>query len=375
MPPRFYKVGGCVRDALLGRSVNDNDWVVVGGKPEEMLADGFRQVGRDFPVFLHPETKEEYALARTERKTGTGHTEFAFDTRAEISLEDDLHRRDLTVNAMAMTDQGDVIDPYGGRDDLQRELLRHVSPAFVEDPLRVLRVARFASQLGFAVAPETITLMQRMAESGELSSLTAERVWQEWRKALAGVSPVAFFRVLSSCRALPILFPSHLVDDDALRVLEKAAGDHVSALTRFAAHMAAVVQPQWQADLAALCRRYRIPNACRDLALLAVASHSDMPASGWRADALLVWLDRADAFRRPDRFVDLLDVLTARSVTMDNADTYRQHLATAERARAAIATVEKNGPRALLPPELTGAAIGKAIKAHRLDVIAADLSE
>ena len=200
-----------MRDALLGRPVKDNDWVVVGGKPEDMLSEGYRQVGKDFPVFLHPTTKEEYALARTERKTGEGHTGFAMDTREDISLEDDLRRRDLTVNAMAMTADGEIIDPYGGRGDLKNGILRHVSSAFVEDPLRVLRVARFASQLGFSVAPETIALMKDVAESGELNSLPVERVWQEWRKAFEGQNPVTFFQVLSSCDALTILFPPCLV--------------------------------------------------------------------------------------------------------------------------------------------------------------------
>jgi tRNA nucleotidyltransferase (CCA-adding enzyme) len=202
-----YRVGGCVRDFLLGRPNKDVDWVVVGASEKEMLARGFSRVGQDFPVFLHPTTKEEHALARTERKSAPGYKGFRVDASPEITLEQDLIRRDLTINAMAQTPDGDIVDPFGGQADLEARVLRHVGEAFVEDPLRVLRAARFASQLGFQLAPETRALMTEIASSGELAHLTPERVWMETEKALASERPAEFFRILESCQALPVVFP------------------------------------------------------------------------------------------------------------------------------------------------------------------------
>jgi tRNA nucleotidyltransferase (CCA-adding enzyme) len=207
---KVYEVGGAVRDSLLGLPVTEKDYVVVGATPDAMLALGFRQVGRDFPVFLHPDTGEEYALARTERKTGSGHTAFAVDASAEVTLEDDLLRRDLTINAIAKDSDGKIIDPYDGLGDLDRRLLRHVSPAFAEDPLRVLRVARFAARfrgLGFSIAEPTLKLMADIAMSGELEALSAERVWQETEKALESDHPRVFFETLRDCGALGVIFP------------------------------------------------------------------------------------------------------------------------------------------------------------------------
>jgi tRNA nucleotidyltransferase (CCA-adding enzyme) len=206
----IYEVGGAIRDSLLGLPVHERDFVVVGATADEMLALGYRQVGRDFPVFLHPQTSEEYALARLERKTGTGHTAFAIDAGAEVSLEDDLMRRDLTVNAIARDNNGRIVDPYGGRRDLQARVLRHVSPAFAEDPLRVLRVARFAARfhgLGFAIADETLALMREISVSGELATLSPERIWQETEKALRSDYPRQYFSVLRDCGALQPIFP------------------------------------------------------------------------------------------------------------------------------------------------------------------------
>lgn len=208
---QIYKVGGAVRDELLGHPVTERDWVVVGVTPQQMRDWGYKQVGKDFPVFLHPETGEEYALARTERKVGQGYTGFEFNTSSDITLEQDLQRRDLTINAMAQDDNGQLIDPYGGYNDLQNRLLRHVSSAFEEDPLRVLRVARFAARLpDFEIADETLQLMQRMVASGELNALVAERVWQEWYKALKTHYPARFFEVLQACGALQMLMPELL---------------------------------------------------------------------------------------------------------------------------------------------------------------------
>ncbi|MDH3948278.1 MAG: multifunctional CCA addition/repair protein, partial [Gammaproteobacteria bacterium] len=207
---QIYKVGGCVRDELLGLPVKDRDWVVVGTTPQEMLDAGYKPVGKDFPVFLHPETHEEYALARTERKTAPGYTGFAFHAAADVTLEEDLLRRDLTINAMAETPAGELIDPYHGRDDLQHRLLRHVSPAFVEDPVRILRVARFAARLAefdFQVAEETMRLMREMVSNGEVDALVPERVWQETVRALSEAVPTRFFEVLRECGALAKLFP------------------------------------------------------------------------------------------------------------------------------------------------------------------------
>ena len=205
-----YLVGGAVRDKLLGRPIKDQDWVVVGSTPEKMLAQGYQSVGADFPVFLHPKTKEEYALARIERKIGVGYTGFSCDASSEVSLEEDLLRRDLTINAMAMDDQGNIIDPYNGQQDLENRLLRHVSDAFVEDPLRVLRVARFAARyhsLGFRIAPETQALMQTITTNGELTTLSAERVWQETARSLMETHPEVYFESLKACGALSVWFP------------------------------------------------------------------------------------------------------------------------------------------------------------------------
>ncbi len=207
---QVYLVGGAVRDQLLGLPISDRDFVVVGTTPEAMLEQGFQQVGKDFPVFLHPKTHEEYALARTERKTGAGYTGFSCYSAPDVTIEDDLLRRDLTINAMAQSDSGEIIDPFNGIKDLENRLLRHVSSAFSEDPLRVLRVARFAAryfEYGFSIAPETLALMQSMAATGELSHLTAERVWAETEKALKSSSPQVYFDVLRQCGALRVLFP------------------------------------------------------------------------------------------------------------------------------------------------------------------------
>ena len=207
---KIFLVGGAVRDKLLGLPIKDRDWVIVGARQQDILDLGYAQVGNDFPVFLHPKTKEEYALARTERKTAPGHTGFVFDANETVTLEQDLARRDLTINAIAESEEGEVIDPYNGRADLSARILRHVSPAFEEDPLRVLRVARFAARfhsLGFRVAPETNEIMRNIVHSGELASLVSERVWQELAKALAYKSPEAFVTVLRDCEALSVVLP------------------------------------------------------------------------------------------------------------------------------------------------------------------------
>lgn len=301
-----YEVGGAVRDALLGRAVTDRDYVVVGATPEALERRGFRRVGRDFPVFLHPKTGSEYALARTERKTGAGHGGFTCFAAPDVTLEQDLARRDLTVNAMARTADGEIVDPFGGRADLAAQSLRHVSPAFVEDPLRVLRVARFAAQLGFEPAPETERLMRAMAASGELDTLTPERIWTETRKALESASPAAYFEVLERVGAIAAVFPdlgevmvsAPDVWRERLAGLKRsaAAGDELPVRAAIAFSAAGPEATQRVAD------RLRLPRAIREVAYLAAregaaltrAEHAD-------AEQLLELVKTADALRRPDR--------------------------------------------------------------------------
>ncbi|MFD2199139.1 polynucleotide adenylyltransferase, partial [Halomonas beimenensis] len=264
---QVYRVGGAVRDARLGWPVTDVDWVVVGATPETLLRRGFKAVGRDFPVFLHPETQEEFALARTERKSGHGYTGFEVHASPEVTLEQDLARRDLTINAMAETPEGELVDPYGGLADLKARVLRHVSPAFVEDPLRVLRTARFLARyagLGFVIAPETRELMRRLAASGELEHLVAERVWAETEKALAEPWPDVYFQALQDCGALAVLMPELAADPAAL---DAALG----RLPRLPEDISAEEEPHWRwarlvehldkAERRALAERLKLPKA------------------------------------------------------------------------------------------------------------------
>jgi len=329
-----YRVGGSVRDELLGLPVGERDWVVVGATRDDMLARGFKPVGKHFPVFIHPESGEEYALARTERKTGRGYHGFAFDAEPGVTLEQDLSRRDLTVNAMARTDAGQLVDPHGGRDDLEARMLRHVSPAFAEDPVRILRAARFAAKLhgaGFTVAAETMTLMREMVQSGEADHLVAERVWQETEKALATAHPSIFFAVMKHTGALARVLPemeAAASDADAMRELDKAAAarhppEILLALLASFAPPAAQPQPAAQSSssvsqqmpsaqpspLAALCERLKLPNRCR---WLVSATGRFLEPLG-RADALpheelLDLLEGADAIRNGERFEALLTV-------------------------------------------------------------------
>ena len=293
---KTYVVGGAVRDELLGLPVKDRDHVVVGATLEEMVRLGFKPVGRDFPVFLHPETHEEHALARTERKSGRGYKGFTVHAAPEVTLEDDLKRRDLTINAMAKAEDGTLIDPFGGRRDLKEGVLRHVSRAFAEDPVRILRVARFAARFGFRVADETMELMKAMVNSGEAGSLVPERVWQEFSRGLAEPHPERMFEVLEACGLRQQLLP------ELKAVPKKLSG---SVPVRFAL----LAWPLKEAEVNALCERLRAPGEERELALLACrcrpalrAAHSASPP------ALLELLKRADAFRRPERFKDLLEV-------------------------------------------------------------------
>lgn len=330
-----YLVGGAVRDQLLGLPVEERDWVVVGATPEEMIRLGFRPVGKDFPVFIHPETGEEYALARTERKSGHGYGGFTFHTGPDVTLEDDLRRRDLTINAMAMTPEGELIDPYGGREDLEQGLLRHVSPAFAEDPLRILRVARFAARFakwGFRVSHGTYALMKKMVREGEVDYLTPERVWKETEKALAEDTPSKYFEILHKVGALARLFPElealfgvpqpahHHPEVDTgihcLMVVDAAAKLTKDTRIRFAALVHDLGKGETPAELLprhigheergvallhGMCERLRIPNAWRELAERVVRWHGlAHRALELRPATIVDLFDRLDAWRRPE---------------------------------------------------------------------------
>lgn len=338
---QIYTVGGAVRDRLLGRPISEVDWVVVGASAEQMLELGYRPVGADFPVFLHPQTGEEYALARTERKSGRGYGGFTFHASPDVTLEQDLIRRDLTVNAMAEDDQGNLIDPYGGQQDLEARILRHVSPAFAEDPLRVLRVARFAARyapLGFSVAPETLELMRQLAESGELSHLTAERSWKEISRALMEPRPDVFVQVLRDCGALAALLPEvdalfgvpqpqahHPEIDTGVHVLSvlRQCAEHDQPLNvRWASLLHDVgkgltPEDEWPRHIAhehkglpliqAINERCKAPRDCAELALLVGEYHTHgHRALELRPSTLLELLQRFDVFRRPQRFAEFV---------------------------------------------------------------------
>ncbi len=338
---RVYLVGGAVRDRLLGLAVRERDWVVVGATPEELVRLGYQPVGREFPVFLHPTTHEEYALAREERKVGPGYRGFTTQFAPTVTLEEDLRRRDLTINAMAEDESATLIDPYGGRADLDARLLRHVSAAFVEDPVRVLRVARFAARfapLGFRVADETLALMRRITESGELRALVPERVWQETERALAEAHPEVFFEVLRACGALAVIYPEvdalfgvpqpprwHPEIDTGVHVmlaLKYAASHGASVAVRFAVlthdlGKAQTPKSEWPSHhgheefgvplINALCDRFKVPNSHRELAVLAARHHTLVHrALELRPATVLTLLEKTDALRRPERFGELL---------------------------------------------------------------------
>jgi tRNA nucleotidyltransferase (CCA-adding enzyme) len=397
-----YLVGGPVRDRLLGLPVRDRDWVVVGARPEDLERQGYIAVGREFPVFLHPQTKEEYALARLERKVAPGYRGFTTQFSPDVTLEEDLKRRDLTINAMAQTASGEIIDPYGGQQDLQARMLRHVSAAFVEDPVRILRLARFAARfagLGFTVAPETAALMRQMVSSGEVNALVPERVWQETERALGESRPDVFFSVLRDCGALAVVFP----EIDALYGVPQPAkwhpeidtGVHVMLAVRYAASIdaptsvrfavlmhdlgKAITPPeQWPSHrgheeagvplVEALCQRLRVPNGFRELAVLGARHHATVHrAAELRPDTIVKLFEATDAFRRPERFNELLLVCEsdARGRTGLEGNPYPQadFLRRAREAAAAeqLSTEERAG--------LEGAAIGAKIRAKRLEAV------
>ena len=288
-------MGGAVRDELLGLPVKDRDYVVVGATPQEMERLGYKPVGRDFPVFLHPTTHEEHALARTERKSGRGYKGFTVHASPDVTLEEDLQRRDLTINAMAKSEDGTLIDPFGGKKDLESRVLRHVSEAFAEDPVRILRVARFAARFGFEVAPQTMALMKRMVVSGETDYLVPERVWQEFAKGLMEREPQRMFQVLEDCGLRQKLAPE-------IPSVPKLEGT-------LAQRFAMLAWPLKESEAQALCDRLKVPGEVRELALLACRNRLALRASRLATpEALLELLKRTDAFRRPERFRELLAV-------------------------------------------------------------------
>jgi tRNA nucleotidyltransferase (CCA-adding enzyme) len=344
---QIYLVGGAVRDKLLSLPVKDKDFVVVGATPAEMLAQGYQQVGKDFPVFLHPSTKQEYALARTERKSGSGYTGFTCYAAPDVTLEQDLVRRDLTINAMVEDINGNVIDPLNARVDLDNRLLRHISDSFSEDPLRVLRVARFAArfhQQGFAIAGETLTLMQQMTQAGDLAELTPERVWQEVEKTLSAANPEVFFNVLKEIGALAVILPEldNLFDfavinndgdkgDDenensnlglqALSQLKNTALLSPNLAMRFAAVMQNLGEQQ--ANIKVLAKRCKVPNEHRDLAILVSAQQVNVHnALSLTPAAIINLFDNTDAWRKPERFQQIL-LTCSSSKAKRLADDYR----------------------------------------------------
>ncbi|CAM3798595.1 CCA-adding enzyme [Pseudomonas reidholzensis] len=373
---QIYKVGGAVRDRLLGRAVSDIDWLVVGATVEQMQAQGYRPVGADFPVFIHPKSGEEYALARTERKSGRGYGGFVFHASPEVTLEQDLIRRDLTINAMAEDEHGNLCDPYHGKVDLDKRILRHVSPAFAEDPLRVLRVARFAARyapLGFTVAADTLELMRQISASGELQALTAERSWKEIERALMEDQPQVFIQVLRACDALKQLMP----ELDALFAAPLSEGEHtLAALQQAALHgqplhvrWACLTQALGQA-IKAVNQRFKAPRECQELALLVgeMQGHCQR-APELDAPTLLELLQKFDVYRRPQRLEDFIAAceMVARGRQALEGDGYPQ----GDYLRGAAAAAKAVDVKSLVDKGLTGQALGEALKTERLNALQA----
>lgn len=397
---KTYLVGGAVRDRLLGLAVKDRDYVVVGATPDEMIARGFKLVGADFPVFLHPQTKYEYALARTERKTGPGYKGFSVYAAPDVTLEQDLARRDLTINAMAEDEDGALIDPFGGAEDLREGILRHVSPAFVEDPLRVLRVARFAARFEFRIADETLELMRQLVRAGEMKALVAERVWAELSRALGEKAPWIFFEVLRDCGANAELFPElealfgvpqppqHHPEIDTgvhtLMVLRQAARLTMDVRIRFAALVhdlgkGATPQAEWPRHIGheergveiirRFCQRFRVPTDYREFAEVVSRYHLHCHrVLELKPETILKTLEGVNAFRKPER---------AQMFTLACEADARGRAGLEERAypQAALLMRAFNAAKdigiATVEPGASGAAIGKQIRAQRIAAIAA----
>jgi tRNA nucleotidyltransferase (CCA-adding enzyme) len=394
-----YLVGGAVRDKLLGLPVKDRDWVVVGTTPEEMLEKGFKAVGKDFPVFLHPETKEEYALARTERKSGKGYKGFTFHTSPDVTLEDDLKRRDLTINAIAEDKNGKLIDPFNGAADLKQGMLRHVSEAFVEDPLRVLRIARFAATLGFKIAPETMRLLKEISETDELDALVPERVWTEMEKALSGKYPARFILVLRSCNALNKLFPEiealfgipqpkeyHPEVDTGLHTIMslnqsvRLSNDPMIRFATLVHDLGKATTPENELPshhgheargvkiINKLCKRYRIPNKYHELASCASRFHLDCHRiQEMKPTTVLKKLQQLDAFRRPERFEQFLIVCEADARGRSGFED--RNYPQAEYFLNALRTANEVDTQSLQEQGFEGKTLGEEIKKQQIENI------
>ena len=399
---KVYLVGGAVRDKVLGIDAKDKDWLVVGSTPEEMLSKGFQQVGKDFPVFLHPKSKEEYALARTERKSGKGYTGFSTQFSSDVTLDEDLARRDLTINAIAIDEAEKYFDPYGGLSDIQNKILRHVTPAFVEDPLRVLRVARFLarySHLGFEIAPETIELMRQIVLEGELAHLTPERVWLETQRALLEVTPVEYFMALKECEALNVVFPEvdrlfgvpqradyHPEIDTGIHtmmVLDHASKMNWSAEVRFACLVHDLGKADTEPDklprhiaheirsvkrVKALCKRLKVPKDYEKLALLVAEFHTQChQALSLKPATVLKLLEKIDAFRRPERLLHFIQACEAdakgRKHFEDSEYPQAEYLREAYDVSISIST------EAIIDAGFQGAEIGQQLKQQRIKAI------
>jgi tRNA nucleotidyltransferase (CCA-adding enzyme) len=408
MPQPFaiYTVGGAVRDALLGLPVKDRDYVVVGANPEQLRALGYQAVGKDFPVFLHPDTHEEYALARTERKTAPGYAGFAFHAAADVTLEQDLMRRDLTINAIAMDEQGNLIDPYGGQADIQNKVFRHVSTAYAEDPVRILRLARFAARFpDFSIATETMQLMQTMVQAGEVDALVPERVWQELSRGLMEKKPSRLFQVLQECGALQKILPELAALDTvqhtsssqpeknlysiALQVVDEAAKHNSSLAIRFAVLLCDAAMLNEQSDVVssstkltslntrfveAACARLKIQNEVRDVAIMFARESSNLRhANNFSAELLLKLFERCDAFRRPERFGELLIAMQYKNAVQTSSLSSGEHQAEFIRlALVAAQSVPAGAIAAAVSARVTGnnaEQIANAIHNERIAVI------
>lgn len=356
---KIYLVGGAVRDKLLGYPYSERDWVVVGATAEQLISQGYQPVGKDFPVFLHPKTKEEYALARTERKSAPGYTGFDCYASPEVTLEEDLQRRDLTINAIAEDDDGTIIDPYGGQQDLSRRILRHVSPAFEEDPLRILRVARFSARyahLGFTLANETLLLMKKISAGDELLSLPAERVWKEMHRSLSEKNPEVFFTTLQQCGALKKLMPE--LDESVgtmLEPLKEAAAQGLPDMVRFAVMFANIDAVQAEC----FCQRIRAPREFRELALLVSRFSVNCKNNFSSPDQLLTLLEQLDPFRRPERF----DLFLLSSQLLHNNDHVIDQMKQSLEACKSIDAAK------LAAEGLKGKKIAEALRTRRIEAI------
>lgn len=366
---KIYLVGGAVRDKLLGLPIKERDYVVVGATVEDMVKLGYRQVGKEFPVFLHPKTSEEYALARMERKVLPGYKGFLFDTSPEVSLESDLVRRDLTINAMAEDENGKLYDFYHGQRDLEQKILRHVSPAFKEDPVRILRVGRFLARyhhLGFHVADETTALMQKMVEAGEVDALVAERVWKELERALTEKNPEKFFEVLASCSALPRLFPELDLQGQSFAVLHGASDLSPDAVIRFSSLMSLYHADRETAEQMAdkICDRYRAPNEYRELSKLTIRHYpSALKSRKLSAKELLHLFNGLDIFRRERRYHKFLIVCQA-IASVQNVDFNSVFLEQAAQVAKSVNVHE------LLSKGLKGQELAETLKEKRTERIA-----